>query len=128
MKTSSFGGFIDGYKSSNIASIEGILLNKIGELVELLESAKELNNNGEEELTYFINKSLIVLKNKNKSDVIDLLITFGESLKLNISILSRSTGQVKEKVRKIIYNFVDAAKMSEDSTLINLAITIGSNY
>ena len=132
MKTSNFAVFLDGYKSSNMASIKNVLQYKIDDLIDLLEGVLNLINSNEKELKYVLERNINLLKQKNKGNIIDLLITFGGSLKLNLSLLKvvakNLDGQIKEKVRKIIYIFGEIAKMTEDGKLINIAIYVVSNY
>ncbi len=134
MKGSSFAGFLDGYKSRNIASIETPLqyrLNEITDLIDVLitDIRKSKNN---PELLFVLQRNQNLLKDRNRHDLMEVLFSFGESLKGDLLIIntkvSDDKGFIKEKIRKIIYNFLELAKLSEDTKLINLAITIGENF
>lgn len=129
MRKSSFAGFLDGYKSSNIASNESVINYKIDEILDLLKGINSLVDDAE--LNHIFNRNISLLQQKRTSDLVDILVSFGESLKSNINLLnkiSEGNGNIKEKVRKIVLNFAELAKMSEDGVLINIAINLGSNF
>lgn len=132
MRVSSFAGFLDGYKSNNIASIESVLNYKIEEIVDIMNDLIPLVVPTERELGSNLTRSINLLRQKNYNNILELLITFGESLKTNITLLNKVAsefdGPVKDKIRKIIYNFGEVAKLSEDRKLINIAIDLGSNF
>lgn len=132
MRVSSFAGFLDGYKSNNIASIESVLNYKIEEIVDIMNDLIPLVVPTEPELGSNLTRNINLLRQKNYNNILELLITFGESLKTNITLLNKVAsefdGPVKDKIRKIIYNFGEIAKLSEDRKLINIAIDLGSNF
>jgi hypothetical protein len=132
MRVSSFAGFLDGYKSNNIASIESVLNYKIEEIVDIMNDLIPLLVPTEPELGSNLTRNINLLRQKNYNNILELLITFGESLKTNITLLNKVAsefdGPVKDKIRKIIYNFGEIAKLSEDRKLINIAIDLGSNF
>lgn len=131
--SSSFAGFLDGYKARNIQSIERSLNYKIEEILELISSMNSFlkENPKNTELVNSLEKTSSFLKEKDVN-VINRMYSFGEAFKSNIKILDTaseiSAVNLKEKERKIIYNFSELAKMSEDRRLINLAIEIGEAF
>ncbi|MDB5024307.1 MAG: hypothetical protein JWP78_2062 [Mucilaginibacter sp.] len=131
MKNSSFAGFLDGYRSNNIASIETVMNYKIDDISDLLGGLLELIND-QPEIKNILNRNVSILKQKHSDDIINVLISFGETLKTNISVFNKLSenldGAAKEKLRQIIYIFVELAKMSEDRRLINIALDLGSDF
>ena len=71
MKTSNFAVFLDGYKSSNMASIKNVLQYKIDDLIDLLEGVLNLINSNEKELKYVLERNINLLKQKNKGNIIE---------------------------------------------------------
>ncbi|HWD87153.1 MAG TPA: hypothetical protein VG367_03435 [Mucilaginibacter sp.] len=131
---SSFAGFLDGYKSRNIASIETGLQYKLNEIIDLIGGLLNDFSNGtynKPEMQYFLQRSLILLRERNGYNIIGLLTSFGESLKGNMSLINSvatTDSLLKEKLRKVLYNFADLASLSEDNSLINLAIDISERF
>jgi hypothetical protein len=130
MKNSSFAGFLDGYKSRNIASIESVLYYKMAELKDLLvrltDEINKIQGGNHIEVLANLNRNIILLRERNHYDVIDQLYAFGESLKMNLkSLIDITDPGIKEKVNSVIVSFLELARLSEDPKLISLAIQIG---
>lgn len=132
MRTSSFAGFLDGYQSRNIASVEPNLLIKLNDTVDLILDLINHDNITDTEMNYFLTRSLTILNERNSNNFIPVLYSFGELLKSNMTIINQSVNQLdgmaKERMRKVIYNYANLAKLSEDPLLINLAISIGEEF
>lgn len=127
---SSFAGFVDGYKSRNIATIEGVVNNKIEEIIDFLTSLTDAQNN-HPNFNRILNRNINLLKKTGQTDMIDSLISFGESLKSSVELINNATNastEKREKMRKVIYDFGEIAKMTEDNALIDLAIFLASNF
>jgi hypothetical protein len=127
---SSFAGFVDGYKSRNIATIEGVVNNKIEEIIDFLTSLADAQNNPPN-FNQILNRNINLLKKIGQSDMIDSLVSFGESLKSSVELINNATNgspEKEEKMRKVIYDFGEIAKMTEDNGLIDLAIFLASNF
>lgn len=129
-KSSSFIGFLDGYKAKNIAAMKPSLDYNLEEidynlniLIDLLE--KDKNNSD-------LISSLKRSKAKLKSDknILEIATIFGESLLNNFLLFEHANKNKKDifvLLKKIIYNYVEFAKKSEDNRIIDLAKRIANN-
>lgn len=132
-KSSSFARFLEGYKSRNIGSIEHNINFKINEIINISNKIIKQADTAKDkpELIYVLKRSVSILREKKVDDIISQLYSYGESLKTNINtikVAQENNETVKEMLSKLIYNFVELAKMSEDRRLIDLAIEIGKNF
>ncbi len=132
-KKSNFAGFIDGYRAGNLSTFSTNFRFKKNEIKVLSENIiHELESLKSDETGTF----LIELKSLNSnliasSESYEVLMTFGESLKTLITSFKRIKEPntiVESNLKKVVYNFIDLAKKSEDSRLIDIAIEIGEGF
>jgi len=132
MKNSSFAGFLDGYRSRNFASIEPSMQIKLNDTIDLLYNAVNYDGIHNSEMLDFLRKGLSILSERHPSNIISTLCEFGELLRSKIVLINNIILELspvgKDRMRKIIYNFANLAKMSEETTIINLAIDIGEKF
>jgi hypothetical protein len=128
---SSFGKFLDGYKARTIASMEPGLNLKMEELRALTDGIITLmrENSGDKYIIDSLERSCGVLTVPDM-DVITKASIFGETFRNTIPTIMNKPAVIgeeefNEKFKKIIYNFAELAKKSENDTLINLAIEMG---
>jgi hypothetical protein len=123
---SSFGGFLDGYKASNIASIETALNYHLKEIISLLEEIAQITSDENVDVTNFLNRSLIEVKNID-IDIIERSISLGELINTFITIYRETIKkiQIQQKLKNITFHFLSLAEKSQDKELLSIAVKIG---
>ena len=132
-RKSSFSGFLDGYRASNITSnepainlhIEGILSHAQG-LIDLLTI-----NRKDQELIDALKKSYYLLQTGSVS-ISERLPLFAEAFSIYLDLHRQTIGkdeiEINQKVRKIVYHVLSIAEIIEDSRLSSFAIKVGESF
>lgn len=126
---SRLSGFIDGYKASNIASLESSIKYHLGEIKENIQSI--ISSEGvNKELLNSLKKAHSIL-DESDLDYFDKLIQFGEALKT--TVLVTKTEHLAEKLndpmmKMIVYHYLELAEKIEDKRINTLAIAIGGLF
>lgn len=130
-KTSNISGFIDGYKAGNLSLMSNQFYIKRNDITfhidNILNSLKDQNSdknkNFETEIRSLKSSLLYGL------DSFDSWQILGESLKSLLNSYKNLDEQTQNlllsDIKKIIYHFIDLAKKSEESKLIEIAIEVG---
>lgn len=132
-KKSSFAGFHDGYKASNIASIEPTLKIHLKEILAQITALLDVlkRKNKSEELIELLKRSHEILNNES-IQILERSLSFGETFSIYLDMHKQTIGasdsEINQKVKKIIYNFLTLAEKSEDTNLSSLAIKLGENF
>jgi hypothetical protein len=128
MKTKNFKntgfGFLDSFKEKNIASIRPSLINNLQEIkynLSLLINILKKSDNTES-ITNFLER--IKRKINTEDKLLESAYIFGESLLGNSNVfdfVNVEKGESYILFKRIIYNYVEFAKKSEDKKTIELA-------
>lgn len=124
-KKSRLSGFVDGFRASNIASLESSIkyhLNEIETRILLIQSESNI-----QELSLYSSKALKILKD-SYSDYIDRLIQLGEALKAIViigKISNLGDSGFSNHIKMIVYHYIELAEKLEDKRINSLAIEIG---
>lgn len=126
---SRLSGFIDGYKASNIASLESSIKYHFGEIKEKIQSIIS-SEGANKELLNSLKKAHSIL-DESDLDYFDKLIQFGEALKTTILVIK--TEHLAEKLndprmKMIVYHYLELAEKIEDKRINTLAIAIGESF
>jgi len=129
-KNSGFG-FLEAYRAKNIASIKPSLLNNLEEIKYnlglLLDHLKK--DKAENQILVLLERC----KNKlyREDDIIEIANSFGDTLQSSSELFNHiNRNKSKEAyiiMKRIIYNYVEFAKKSEESKLLDLAKKIANN-
>ncbi|MBI9082979.1 MAG: hypothetical protein JEZ11_05230 [Desulfobacterales bacterium] len=128
VKKSNFSGFIDGYKAGNLATFSATFRRKKSEMDKFVEMIIENEKEAEKEVT----DHLMSLSNLLKSIAEDYegLYLIGDKLLFIITFKDFSDKLKGENIfplfKKVVYNFVELAKCSEDPKAMDIAISIGN--
>lgn len=126
---SRLSGFINGYKSSNIASIDSSIKYHFSEIIENIHSI--LSESSEDrELQTSLRKAIKILVESN-FDYFDKIIQFGEAFKTIVLIIKgreTSLSLRSDKIKKILYHYFELAEKIEDKKINSLAISIGELF
>ena len=131
---SSFAGFLDGYKASNIASAAGSIHFHLGEIA--LELANVINNlkpdPANSDFIRSLERSRDLLANVDKDNPIPQFISLSEALEIVIDLyfkLSPETQKlVGSNIKKIIYHLLSVADKANDKGLLSVAIELGERF
>lgn len=126
---SRLSGFIDGYKASNIASLESSIKYHFGEIKEKIQSIIS-SNEANKEFLNSLEKAYKILDDSDL-DYFDKLIQFGETFKTTILMIK--TENLAEKLsqnsmKMIVYHYLELAEKIEDKRINTLAIAIGELF
>ena len=126
---SRLSGFINGYKASNIANLESSTKYHFGEIKDKIQSIIS----SEKANTEFVNSLEKAYKILDDSDLdyFDKLIQFGEAFKTTIFMIK--TDDLAENLRQnrmkmIVYHYLELAEKIGDKRINTLAITIGELF
>lgn len=128
-KKHGFAGFLEGYKASNIASSETAIeyyLNEMQEKIQSILSQREVLKCPFGEL-----EKLSDIINEPNTNYISKYTKIGESLKTIVLEEKNSPCAnnflTNEKMKKIVYNFLELAEKSEDKQVSSIAIEIAES-
>jgi len=130
---STFMGFVNGYKASNIAtnlSKYNFIINEINTYLKKIRTLSNKNKNYS--LSEEIEKMILNLDNPSEEIQLKILI-LGESLKLALNLYKKiindkNNQNLKELFLKIIYHYLELASITEDTKIREKAIEIGKIF
>jgi hypothetical protein len=132
-KPTALAGFLNGYKARNIAASMSSVTYHFTEMrnaiVNILASQHE--KNAAVELVDTLGRLSQMLSSK-QDDILSSAISFGEELK-TILLISKENGDPtgllqEEKLKRIIYHYLEFAELSEDTKVRDLAIAIAEIF
>ncbi len=133
VKSTGFAGFLDGYKARNIAASASSVTYHFGEKKNAVTDilASQRSKNAPEELLASLNRLSQVLSDK-LGDFLSAAVSCGEVLK-TILLMSKQNGDptallAEEKMKRLVYHYLEFAELSEDKTVRDLAITIAEVF
>jgi len=131
--TSGFAGFLDGYKAHNIAVSTSTVNFHFEEIKNAIEDicVSQHNKNAPDELIALLER-LRILMNQPSDNIIPIAVSIGETIK-TILFISKKTGDPsslysEERMKRLIYHYLELAELVEDKTVSDLAISIGELY
>jgi len=131
---SSFAGFLDGYKASNIASAASSMNFHFVEIaLELVTAINNLTGDpSNSEVVRSLERSRDLLANVDKDNPIPQFISLSEALEIVIDLyfkLSPETQKlVGSNIKKIIYHLLSVADKANDKGLLSVAIELGERF
>jgi hypothetical protein len=132
-KKSRFAGFLNGYKASNIASIEPAIKFHEEQIYEKLSSLKNMvaEQTNNTELLSMLNRLQSIMAKEDR-DFLESALVFGEAfysyLNMHNEMFNQTDIEINEKVKYIIRDYISLAEKSEDTNLLSLAIKVGENF
>ena len=132
-KETGFSGFLDGYKASNIASSSSSVEYIFREMKHAIEDIliSQRSKNAPDQLISYLTQLSSVLS-ESHANVFQRAVSCGEILK-TILLISKQYGDPsallsEEKMKLLVYHYLDFAEISEDKTVRDLAISIGEMF
>lgn len=129
---SNFAGFLDNYRAKNLASIEISVKSKLDIILQTIKKLRDSLN--EKEKKDFKSLTVLeqceeILKRSFNDDLIEVLKDFGKHLDLNIEVLTSEINEDidKRKLVEIVYNYGEIAKMSDETDLVEVALSLGES-
>lgn len=116
---SGYSGFLDGYKAQNLESVASSANFHIEQMNELISAI--LKQHKESTKLSFL-KEISPARFTTSS-----LLAVGEALKTTIVYAKASERTLlgQKEFKLLVFHFMEAAKLSSDNTVINLALDVG---
>jgi hypothetical protein len=132
---SSFTSFLEGYKEKNIESNQSGIATRVEETKSIMDSLIAYYNSKQNtQLADTLKRGREILSRQPSADlgITVILFDFGAFIQSNILSITRSLQNqdsvLREQYERLVFNFVELAKMTEDGRLIKSAIEIGGNF
>lgn len=132
-KSTVFAGFVDGYKARNIATSTSSIKYHFDEIKSSVPDiiAAQRNKGAPVDLIQYLDRLEKILS-VNITDFLSVAISCGEVLKTIIIIAKQNLDQsgilTDEKMKRIVYHYLEVAELSGDKTIGDLAIMIAENF
>lgn len=134
MKKESTGlaGFLDGYKARNIAVSASSVTYHFSEMRNSVFGmlASQQAKSAPEDLIEYIHRLSHILA--TQENTLTVAISFGETLKTIILMAKQADDPSEllreEKMKRLIYHYLEFAELSEDKTVGDLAISIAEMF
>lgn len=124
-------GFLEGYKASNIASVEPTLEYHFDEIKDRINHLNDDKTLKSLIFTKMLLRSLLIIDKQN-IETFDKTLKFGESLKSAVFIAKGSDEFDKIThnvlIRSIIFHFLELADNIDDKKINDIAIQIGESF
>jgi hypothetical protein len=132
-KPTAFAGFLDGYKARNIAAATASVTYHFEAMrnatIDILSSQRL--KDAPKELLETLNR-LSQMFSPTQDDFLSSAISCGEALR-TILLISKQNGDPskllkEEKMKRLVYHYLEFAELSEDKTIGDLAIAIAEIF
>jgi hypothetical protein len=132
-KSTGFAGFLDGFKARNIAVSASSVTYHFDEMRSAVSViiTSQRSKNVSNEILDLLDKLDKTLSN-NQQDLLSMAISCGELLKTMLMISKQSGDPSKllseDKMKRLIYHYLEFAEITEDKIVGDLAIEIAEIF
>jgi len=139
-KSTGFSGFLDGYKARNIAASASSMMYHFEEMRSALDDilASQRSKGAPPELTQLLSElfsrvsQALSLLSARQEEFLSVAVSCGEILR-KIRLMSKQSGDAtgllaEEKMRPLVYHYLEFAELSGDKSITDLAISIAEIF